>query len=350
MKKIGLTLEILLLVVCLSFKNSALSNKVCFEVHFAPNFVSSIYSVGEVGFGKDPQLKYVDMTPSDKEVLQQSADLIRFGNGKSGAFVFATYFLPCYLDISTASEYAVFVADLKQALLANDFAPFLKRYPVDFTDVFMASKRSFFSQSSTDWEKKTKPLLERYFKVLDIFVKYAAPYESQFWPEDRSKLQERANHFNAYFEKENLIGKWEQLLGVPFGRDYRIYLCRHNSYGPDANSICFDRNIFNGFKYENMVVDFVSHEVGTHMLYKAAWLDDDLKVQRKENYEVFYAAFESLAMFYNAKILGKHLSYDMEYFRGAEFTEIYNNIYHPKMSTQELLRCGVEQMAPKWNK
>lgn len=324
------------------------SNKVRFEVHFAPNVISSIYSVGEIGFQKAPDLTYVDISASDKETLQQERKLIEFGNGDSGHFTFPAYFLPCYLDVSSAEEYKEYVSALKKALLANNFDEFLKRYPVNFKDVFMKENRSFFTQSKGDWEKYTKPSLEKFFKVLDIFAKYAAEYEQRFWNEDKRLLLEKASYFNAYFEKQDIIGKWEQLLGKSFNGDYRIYLCRHNSYGPDANSICFDRNIFCAFKYENRVIDFVSHEVGTHLFFEEAFLNDSLKKLRKDNYRVFYAAFESLAMFLNGKVMEKNVSYSLDNFRAKEFGEIYAKVYQPNISVEAMIREGVAQMSPRW--
>lgn len=324
------------------------SNKVRFEVHFAPNFISSIYSVGEIGFKKAPGLTYVDISTSDKETLQQERKLIEFGNGDSGHFTFPAYFLPCYLNVNSADEYKEYVSALKKALLANNFDQFLKRYPVNFEDVFMKENLSFFTQSKRDWETYTKPRLEQFFKVVDIFAKYASEYEQRFWNEDKHVLLEKANYFNAYFEKQDIIGKWEQLLGKNFNGDYRIYLCLHNSYGPDANSICFDRNIFCAMKYENRVIDFVSHEVGTHLFFEEAFLNDGLKNLRKDNYRVFYAAFESLAMFLNGKIMGKPVSYSLDNFRAKEFGEIYAKVYQPNVTVEAMIHEGVAQMSCRW--
>lgn len=341
---------VVLVFVGMVFSMRASASRVVFEVHFAPNFISSIYSVGEVGFKRNPQLKYVNMSDSDRVFLQQNRQLFEFGDGQSGTFTFTTFFLPCYLNIGSAEEYARYSSTLKQALLKNDFKDFLVSYPINFSDVFLKNERVFFYLDSAKWEKYIKPNLELYFRVLDIFTKYAQEYEQLFWEEDRRLLEERADHFNACFNEWDVIGKWEKLLSKSFGSDYHISLCRHNSYGPDANSICFDCNVFNGFKKEEMVVDFVSHEVGTHLFYAEAMLNDSLKPVRDRHPQVFYAAFESLAMFYNRMVLCKPLSYSMKNFKGEAFGEVYKKIYHPEISVEEMLRQGVEQIVPGWDR
>lgn len=345
-------LLLLLLAAPQLSKASTSANKVRFEVHFAPNFISSIYSVGEIGFLKSPELMYVDMSAADKKTLQKARELFEFGNGKCGRFTFPVYFLPCYYDISSAAEYKAYVSELKKALRTNSYKEFLKRYPVNFDDVFMKGESSFFNQSQKIWEKQTQPKLDELFEVLDIFAKYASEYEQRFWKDDKRSLEKKADFFNQYFEKEDIIGRWEQLLNKSFNGDYHIYLCRHNSYGPDANSICFDRNIFCAYKYENRVIDFVSHEVATHLFYEEAFLSDSLASLREQNEEVFYAATESLAMFLNGKLLGKKLSYEMKNFRGAEFCEIYEKAYQSNstVSVEALLREGVSQMIPRWKR
>ncbi|WP_047451431.1 hypothetical protein [Alistipes sp. ZOR0009] len=349
MKNSNVELAAMLLVGCFCVKDRELSNEIDFEVHFAPNLLSAIYTAGELGYGRNPLLKYVDITAADRLLLQRSGNLIGFVDGDMGELIFPTYFLPCYLEVASAAQYNLYVVALKEAMQANRFDSFLKRYPVDFTDIFINGNRHFFFQCEADWKLHTEPLLPAYFKVLDVFTRYAAQYESSIWPADRQYLQQQACSFAGYIQQYHIVGGWEQLLGYPILGNHHIYLCRYNNIWADAASVCFYQNQLDGSGYQNMVVDIVSHEVGAHLLYREAWLGEELQQVREQHPEVLYAAYESLVMFYNQKVLDRRLTYDLDYYHGKEFLNIYDLLSNLQLSVVDMLRNAVEQMAPLWN-
>jgi len=347
MNRICCLLSLGLFLALTSTGRAASFSKVRFQAHFSSNYIASIYSLAEVVFGCDTLLRYVKMDSVDMQTLKKGRYLFQFGNGLSGELTYPTFFLPSYLGISSAKEYVAFVDDLKKGLQQNDFTAFLKKYPVDFSDKFLAGKRQFFARSNEEWSREVRPKLDEYFRVLNVFVKYAYEYERRFWKEDRRILQARADVLNQKFADEDIIARWEKLLGMRFNGDYHISLCRYNGDGPDANSLSFDRNLFYAGSDDGYLFDFISHEVGTHLLYEDAFSTDELKVLRDTHERPFYAGFETLAMFYNQQLLGRKLCYNLDFFKGNEYGAIYKNAYHQGIRAAELLRIGVELMVER---
>ncbi|WP_156121643.1 hypothetical protein [Alistipes sp. ZOR0009] len=349
MKNSSVELAALLVTGCFCFKNRALPSGITFEVLFVPNFEAAIYTAGELGGSRNPRLRYVSMTASDRLLLQQASDLIGLSAEEFGVFAFPTYFLPCYLGISSAREYLSFIEALKQAMQSGCFDSFLQRYPVDFTDMFMRCHQRFFFQSREDWRQHTAPLLADYFAVLDVFSRYIAEYEQQIWPEHRRMLERRASALSHRFLSGGILTRWEHLLNRSVDGCLQFYLCRYNSYWLDATSVSFYQNVLDGEGDDNLVLEYVSHQVGAQLLHAAAWLGEELQQVREQHPEVFYAAYESLVMFFNQKVLDRGLTYDLDYYQGDEFVSLYNQIWYPQLSEVDMLRYAVEQMAPRWN-
>jgi hypothetical protein len=77
-------------------------------------------------------------------------------------------------------------------------------------------------------------------------------------------LQERIkklNYLTNYFNKNNIIQKWEEITGKTFTKDnYHILLCYANKNGLNANSLSYNKNVFYYNSSDKYLRDFVSHK------------------------------------------------------------------------------------------
>lgn len=153
-----------------------------------------------------------------------------------------------------------------------------------------------------------------------------------------------ADELNAYFSTRDLIGKWEEVTGKTWRRpNYQIRLCAALQRGPQANSLAYDVNTFYYVQDMEWMKDFISHEVGTHIL-----IDDNREVMRSDKYDqwLVYRGFENLARFFNFMVLGKERLYEMgPHYSVIEFERIYREVAAGEIgiTPRELLVKGIEE-------
>ena len=140
----------------------------------------------------------------------------------------------------------------------------------------------------------------------------------------------------------DLIGRWEALVGVEFKYDlYEIVLCSAIKNGPSANSLGYERSVFYSGDDMDYLRKFISHEVGTHILFPML-----KNLSEGRDPSLSYKAFESLARFYNSLILQTSDLYPMGPSYDVDtFFRIYESIYksRPTISPAELAIEGLSR-------
>lgn len=129
------------------------------------------------------------------------------------------------------------------------------------------------------------------------------------------------------------------------GKNYYILLCHANENGPDANSVSYNKNIFYYGSNEKYIVDFVSHEIGTHILIDLIYKNPE--TYNPSKFELIYATFENLARFYNIKVLErKNLNYTLNFKYKIEiFMEIFEKYYKPGVKSETLFKSTLEHFS-----
>lgn len=109
----------------------------------------------------------------------------------------------------------------------------------------------------------------------------------------QQRLEPRARRLRARLAQLELVARWERATGLAFKTPtYEIALCVACEGGPDAVSAGYDRNhLFYGRDLPYLV-QFVSHETGTHIL-----IDTYTQAMASGHHDppTVYAAYESLA-------------------------------------------------------
>jgi hypothetical protein len=182
----------------------------------------------------------------------------------------------------------------------------------------------------------------------DITLRNYDAFADSVWPVERPKLERVASRINEAFASSDRIGEWEKLVGRVFKYDeYNIVLCSAIQNGPNANSIGYDRVVFYHDWPIEETLEFISHEVGTHLL-----IGDLKRALASNQYEfpVLYEAYECLAYHYNARLLGENrLAYHrrMHNFRLDGYLIAYGSIRDrdPGIDAYDLLLAGFRIMA-----
>ncbi len=311
------------------------------EVRFLPNFIFHILACARVGFESDYANRYADFLTRDQwAVLEKNQKLLMFGEGNSGELVQLVTFLPIWLEFESRLELAEYYDLLHNPGADRGFQEFFSRY-----------SRSL-GELAANWESVTAagllgriPLLPALREIGDLYLQAYDKYEQEVWPRERDSILVTANWLSSVLAKRDFIAEWEKLLGREFKTDrYTILLCSAIAGGPNANSVGYDMNIFYSGSPRNWLRQFISHEVGTHLLIDAL---REMGESGEFGWQEVYAAYESLARYYNTRILtDEKLVYDLKQFDGVAYEELYGWLesHNPGIDPKQLLLLGLKKM------
>ncbi len=164
-------------------------------------------------------------------------------------------------------------------------------------------------------------------------------------------LLKKAQALNRKIER-NLIAKWEQVTGYKFQRkEYCVNLFYAGANGPSFNNLSLDKNTAFYNIDEGNMLDMISHEWGIHVLLPhlrtLKWQFEREIPRITDNPRIYgnvsYMAFESLAAFYNRKVLGRNAS-DVDTSNDYQrFFAIYNRLYQDKLDPVKMYELGVKE-------
>lgn len=311
--------------------------KVRATVEPGPNYVFHLLAVAQIGFDGDYGNQYRDTVDErDIECLQRHGDLLRFGNGEQGVLTFLAVFLPAYLNLDSPASMAEYFSLLSAGLLEDDPSDFFDRY----ADGFARQKKWLYDVDDRWILENHRRYAPEIAQLGEIYARNYPAFEDRVWPTESSSLLEVAPRLNRLLDAEPLIPAWEALTGESFlFNRYEIVLCAANEGGPDANSLGYDRNLFYYARPIVPLFEWVSHEVGTHILidvFKKMWARGVPDGQR------LYWAYENLARHYNVLILGRDLSYHVP--EEDAFCDLYRKVHHcqPDATAQQILVAAID--------
>ncbi|MFH1372500.1 MAG: hypothetical protein ABII79_01710 [bacterium] len=304
-----------------------------------PNYLWHLMAVARIGYDSE----YADnfrhtVNPEDLACLEDNKALLAFGEGEGGDLsgVFTT--LPAWLGFENEPDLKSYFEIVQTALQQGNLTPFVEAYPeADWSDRFFAHylKSAKFTPAESD-------LIEKSRRLSRVCVDNFDSYHQQVWPRVQPALARRAAELKDYFQKLDYVAKWEHLLGIPFAADqYEILLCYANKNGPDYNSISYSSNLFYYDKPLEKTCQFLSHEIGTHLLIDIYF---DLAAGGRYEHRKLYAAYETMAMFLNKLILGTdELEYDLPRMNDKWHLKVYSEVYRKGMAPRDMILKALEQ-------
>lgn len=322
MKQHKILLIIVLALCIFSSSYSESKKEVKAVVEEFPNYIFHLLTLGKIVPEDSEYLSlYKDsISKKDQEYLYGNRNFLSWGDGSTGSLTPFFVFIPGYLNFQTQKEINEYFDLLSKTLKTGNFDVFISKYEAYFNRI-----KLMFG----DWDIKLNlQLIMKYSNVVTrlskIYKKNYQIYHLKVWPQEKEKLEKRAKIINTELQERDLINFWEKLFGMKFKTDvYQIVLFSANQKGPNANSLGYDRNAFYYNQDIKSMVQFISHEVGTHLL-----IDDLYKILKMNRFEYIdvYKAYENLVEFYNAKYLFDEkplIGYDIE-----KYYKIYNDLYN----------------------
>lgn len=309
------------------------------------NYIFHLLASAGINFDNEYTTRYSRIVKNEhQKLLEEHKEALSFLNGSAGDLVEHMIFFPAYLNLDSQKKLAEYFGLLSASVVEGQEEHFLKRYS-DYIE-----RRNFWiPEINSGWFEKIRKSAKLIEQLGNVYIENFPTYESVVWPEQLKKLREKSAIINRELGGLNLIERWEKLTGIDFKvTEYQIVLVSAIEGGPNANSLGYDRNVFYSDTDLNWTIDFISHEVGTHImadfgmpLMKKHLLDpgatDPGWAQR------FYMAYECLAQFYNSIVLGREPNYDLKNFNSGEYLKFYRELYKSGIkSGEELLKAAIK--------
>ena len=310
-------------------------------IEVGPNFIFHLMAVARNGFDSDYAVRYRDtINAADLAVLEEHRHDLVFRDGGSGTLAFLMIFFPAYLNLETSSALGEYFDLLNIGLTKGDCHEFMSRYRAAF-----ARQREWTHSVGGEWIlQKHLPYKDAITRLGEAYIRNLESYQSHAWPIESDGMRRVATEINSYLDQADLIGRWESLVGIEFRHSvYQIVLCSAIKNGPSANSLGYERNVFYSGDDPDYMRKFISHEVGTHILFPVL---RDLSDGRDPS--LAYKAFENLARYYNSLVLRTPELYPMSpYYDAGTFFGILEGIHRsrPGISPLELALEGMAEYA-----
>jgi hypothetical protein len=303
-----------------------------------PNYIFHLLALAKIRFDSKYAVIYRDSAlPDDIAYMKKCRDSLSIGMRSGGELTFIVG-LPIYFEIDSKDDIGEFFSLLESGFQTDNFRPFFARY-----HSFIERLSDWFPLNERDLIE-LRQYRERIAELGRITLRNYDSFEDNVWEIERKKLLPVSSRINSYFDKGNVISKWEDLTRSVFKSDVcNIVLCSAIKNGPNANSIGYDCIVFYHDMRFDELIQLISHEVGTHLLIGVY---RQVLASGKFEPESLYRAYECMAKFYNTMILGDNkLLYKMPDFHDDEYLKIYKDIYknNRKITAQELLIHGLNR-------
>jgi hypothetical protein len=321
-------------------------------VEKCPNYIFHLMAVAKVGFESEYADIYMNsVLPEDIAFIKEHENLLSMGGvGYCGDLLPIMLFFPAYINLESVNALREYFFLLDSGFQANNFQAFLKRY------AFYNEKLKSWSPVEEEHLKSLSQYREIIAKLGNIYLRNYTAYEEKVWNKEIINLDKVALEINEYFKDREVITKWENLTGMTFKfANYNIVLCSAIKGGPNANSLGYERNVFHHDRPFDYMTQFISHEVGTHIMidvYRDIYYTE-VEGLKAFDMGVLYGAYENLAKFYNTMIFKDiNMVYNMLHFHDKEYLEIFQDKYNenPNITPKDLLVKGINTFLKKASK
>ena len=318
-----------------------MSKIVVAKVEKGVNYFFHIQAVAKINYNSKYGERYKNsIYTEDLDYLRTNKDLFLFGDGKPfSTFTVLYLFLPSLLNLNNYKKINLYFDKLSFSLKERRPDLFINEYEeaINKVDKLYKGYKKVLKDNLNLIEAN---YLEEANKVADIFKRNYRLYENRVWPEEKMKLENKAEKLYIKFNKKNIIQRFEKITGKDYKSDqFKVALCSANKNGPDAIDLGYEKNIHFYDRNIDDLITIISHEIGVRILFPLKY-NCDLEI---ENNHSMYGALESIAEFYNKRVLETK---DNKLFNKFKMIDIYENIYskNPDISLEKLFKTGIKQI------
>lgn len=302
-----------------------------------PNYLWHLLAVGKIGYDSEYADRYGDtVIPEDLKLLKSRKSLLAFAEGEGGELAGLFSALPAWLPLEDEADLKKYFVTLPIALEQRSLQPVADAFPsADWHDRMWAQVLT-----RDEFPEDTLRLIPEAKQLGDIYLRNLDSYAQKVWPGAEAAMQPRIAELQQIFNDDDFIARWESYLGLEFAGDhYEFVLCYANKNGPDFNSLGYCGNLCYYDKPLTRTWQFMSHEIGTHIL-----MDTFIKLADTGDFphRPLYSAYECLAMFFNLKLLDvEKLDYEIPQFNSEAHLKFYSGISGEGLAPEEMIRRAV---------
>ena len=302
--------------------------KILVEIRPEVNYVTHLFTLAGLGFSDDDYAaKYGTTLPQAAiDTLQKYKSYLIFGQGEGGMLTG-----PFFFGVSAEN----IPNDDSLQLMMNALMDEGKRVnaPAEVMNAVRAIAR--------------------------VYVTYYDDYLKNVYPQAKADMEERQEQLNQMMQKNSFVNDWERVTGYTWHRgDYHWLLYRAGRKGPSYNNLNDSTNTVYYNQDINYQLAMFSHEFGIFLMQDSIdpiveeFKDYTRKLDSKRDLTyVPWSAFESLACWYNCKIVGKETE-DYRNFGEADvetFCQIFDRLSNEGISNPaELYRMGIMEYIKKY--
>ncbi|HNX00570.1 MAG TPA: hypothetical protein PLE74_10985 [Candidatus Cloacimonadota bacterium] len=300
---------------------------IVFSISPVPNYLTFILCTCGINWRNEFSDQYSDfLNPKDKSFLINHATELSFGDGAGDPLMELFYFLPAHVCFEKDNRIIEYFQVLGYGASQGDFKQLFMRFHSDLEHI-----REYYPTFLNSFQETLAP--ERYSLIHDlagIYQKYYPIFLNTIWSQAWEDFEYNRAWIETLYKGKTIIGDWEILTGLTFRNEsYKLGLIPYLKYGPQANSLSYDKNLFYGNTDENTLNYyryFISHEVGTHLLKE--YTLDRFSSEDENMWTIAYIAMENIARFYNMKIIPISLKYPLGemYYHESIFEKILTEI------------------------
>lgn len=313
-----------------------MSKCVIAKVEKGVNYFFHIQAVAKINYNSEYAERYKNnVYTDDLDYLKRNKDLFLFGDGRSfSAFTVLYLFLPSLINLNNYKKINLYFDKLCFSLKEGKADLFINEYE-DTIEKVVKLHKGYEKALKDNLNLIQTNYLDKAERAADIFKRNFKSYNDGVWPEEKVKLENKAEKLNIKFNKENIIQRFEKITGKDYkSNKFKVSLCSANKNGPDANDLGYEKNIHFYDRNIDDLISFISHEIGVRILVPLKYNIDI------ENNYLMYDALESIAEFYNRRVLNMN---NNKLFNNFNMIDIYENIYskNPNISVERLFKTGI---------
>lgn len=303
------------------------------------NYVTHIYTLANAGFEDSEYVKKYGNTISKEDIafLKKNADAMKFFHRTGGKLKTQLYFLPALNNFQEEEAWRRYFSAWEKAIEERSFDA-VEPY---CTGLFHEQVSSFFENVRDEqWKESVLKELPLFKKIGEIYIRNFETYKAKVWPEVEPILKKRSGDLNKRLSDIPYVNKWEAVTGYQFGDyDYYIALYYAGEHGPSFNNVSLNKNTAYYNSETDYMLDMFSHELGIHIMLPHIYKLSDGFLESGVPVDVIYRAGETLASFYNEKVLGRPENNNFD----KQFMDIYSKLSQEGVSSpRELYERGIK--------
>lgn len=305
------------------------------------NYFFHVQAVAKINYDNEYSDKYKEsINKDDLEFLRKNRNLFEFEGGQPFPLLTALYiFLPASINLNNQEKINDYFETIYQSIKEKKGSYIVEKYSEPLKKV-EALHKGYLNTVDLNIKQINSLCFDEAIKISEIIKKNYAKFTMDVWPHERKKLEEVAEKLNQSLKDKNIINRCEEIVGKEYkSPSFKVTLCSSMKNGPDANDLGYDKNCHYYGRSIDEITHFVSHEVIIRILMPIAnKYKEEFNI---ENSYLFYDALESLAEFYNLRVLNEHY---VNFFGRLKLVDLYEKLYSESgnLSPEELLKSGLK--------